>query len=94
MPYWVYVMASGPRGTLYVGVTREPGRRVWEHWTGQGSKFVTRYGVMRLVYAEAFDEPLVAIAFEKRLKRWRRAWKIALIEKANPDWADISGQVH
>jgi putative endonuclease len=92
--YWVYIMASGPRGTLYVGVTGELGRRVWEHRTGQGSRFVTRYGVARLVYAEAFEEPLDAIAFEKRLKRWRRAWKIALIEKANPHWADISGQIH
>jgi putative endonuclease len=94
MAHWVSIMASGPRCALYVGVTRELGRRVWEHWTGQGSRFVARYGVMRLVHAEAFEKPLAAIAFERRLNRWRRAWKIALIEKGNPHWADISGQLH
>ena len=94
MPYSVCIMASGPQGTLYVGITSNLGRRVWEHRTGVGSAFVARCQVVRLVYAEAFEAAADAIAFEKRLKRWRRAWKIALIERANPNWGDISAQIH
>jgi putative endonuclease len=91
---FVYIMASGPRGTLYVGVTNDLGRRVNEHRTGTGSDFVRRYSVLRLVFAEAFDDPRDAIAQEKRLKRWRRAWKIELIERSNPAWQDIAHLIH
>ncbi len=92
MPYWVYIMASKRHGTLYTGVTNNLGRRVWEHREGHGSRFVRRYGVDMLVWAEAYANVIEAIAAEKRLKRWRRAWKIQLIENANPDWRDISDQ--
>ena len=92
-PFFVYIMASGPRGTLYIGVTNALGRRVWEHQTGQGSEFVRRYGVTRLVYSEAFERIDEAIAQEKRFKRWRRAWKIALIESGNPEWDDLTSRI-
>ena len=94
MAFYVYIMASGPRGTLYVGITNNVGKRIVEHREGRGSRFVFQYRVFRLVYAEAFDDPHDAIAAEKRIKRWRRAWKIALVEKGNPDWNDLSQYTH
>jgi putative endonuclease len=94
MAFYVYIMASGPRGTLYVGITNNLGKRIVEHREGRGSRFVFQYRVFRLVYAEAFDDPRDAIAAEKRIKRWRRAWKIALVEKGNPDWSDLSQYIH
>jgi putative endonuclease len=94
MVFHVYIMASGPRGTLYVGITNNLGKRIVEHREGRGSRFVWQYKVFRLVYAEAFDDPRDAIAAEKRIKKWRRAWKIALVEKSNPEWQDLSQFVH
>jgi putative endonuclease len=94
MTYYVYILASRRHGTLYTGVTNELGRRIFEHREGLGSKFVRDYRVFMLVYAEAYDDPRDAIAAEKRIKRWRRAWKIALIEKANPEWRDLSADIH
>jgi putative endonuclease len=94
MPFHVYIVASKRRGTLYVGVTNSLGKRIVEHREGQGSQFVWQYRVFRLVYAETFDDPLEAIAAEKRIKRWRRQWKIELIEKSNPEWRDLSGFIH
>ena len=91
---WLYIMASGWNGTLYVGVTNSLSRRIAEHREGRGSDFVRRYGVVHLVYAERFERADEAIAQETRVKAWRRAWKIALIEKANPSWADLSGTIH
>ncbi len=91
---WLYILASQKNGTLYVGVTGTLSRRIMEHREGQGSEFARRYGVMRLVYAEAFDDPAEAIAHEKRVKHWRRCWKIELIERANPDWNDLYPMVH
>jgi len=92
--FHIYIMASGPRGTLYTGVTNNLGKRIVEHREGRGSQFVWEYKVFRLVYAEAFDDPCDAIAAEKRIKKWRRAWKIALIEKGNPEWRDLSQFIH
>jgi len=89
MPYHVYITASQTRGTLYVGVTNDIARRVLEHREGKISSFTARHGVTRLVHVEAYDTVAEAIAREKSLKRWRRAWKIALIEKDNPDWHDL-----
>ena len=86
---WVYVLASQPRGTLYVGVTSDLVRRVWEHREGVVPGFTARYHVHHLVHFQAFDDPALAIAQEKRLKRWRRHWKIALIEETNPRWEDL-----
>lgn len=89
MPYFVYILASRMNGTLYVGVTNDLARRVHEHKSGIASNFTQKNGVERLVYAESFENVEEAIAMEKRLKKWRRAWKIQLIEKSNPDWRDL-----
>jgi putative endonuclease len=91
---WVYIMASGWNGTLYTGVTNNLSRRVSEHRARGGSDFVRKYGVIHLVYAERFDRADEAIAHEKRVKRWRRDRKIALIEQGNPSWRDLYGTIH
>jgi len=85
---WVYVMTDRYRGTLYIGVTSDIAARVWAHREGRGSNFCKRYGLTRLVYAEHAPTIEEAIAREKAMKKWHRAWKIALIETANPDWND------
>jgi putative endonuclease len=94
MSGWVYILASAPYGTLYVGVTNDIGRRVYEHREGVGSQFCKRYGVHRLVRAEAFEDITRAIAREKRLKKWPRAWKIRLIEGDNPRWDDLYERIN
>ena len=76
-------------GTLYVGVTNNPARRVYEHRTEAVAGFSRRYAVHRLVYHEQFDQIEFAIRREKRLKKWDRAWKVELIEKTNPNWIDL-----
>jgi putative endonuclease len=86
---FVYIMASGPYGTLYVGVTNDVARRAWEHREGHGSAFCRKYGVHRLVHIEGFGDIQSAIAREKRLKKWPRRWKINLIESGNPGWRDL-----
>ena len=85
---WVYIMADRYRGTLYIGVTSDIAARVWAHREGRGSRFCQRHGLTRLVYAEQAPTIEEAIAREKAMKKWNRAWKIALIESANPDWLD------
>ena len=90
MACWVYILASGRHGTLYTGVTNDLGRRMEEHRLGRGSEFVKQHGIDRLVYVEPYDAALDAIEREKQLKRWKRDWKIALIEKDNLDWSDLS----
>ena len=87
---WVYLMADRYRGTMYVGVTAHLHPRIAQHRCGEGSDFCQRYGLNRLVWAEHGDSITECIAHEKRLKRWRREWKFALVEKANPDWRDLS----
>jgi putative endonuclease len=82
-------MADRYRGTLYIGVTSDLAARVGAHREGRGSKFCTRYGLKRLVYAEQAPTIIEAIAREKAMKKWNRAWKIELIEQANPDWDDL-----
>ena len=86
---WVYIMADRYRGTLYVGVTADLSARIFQHRQGSGSDFCARYGLHQLVWAERGDSIADCIAHEKRLKRWRRAWKFDLIERTNPDWADL-----
>jgi putative endonuclease len=86
---WVYILANRYRGPLYFGVTSDLAARIHQHRTGQGSKFAARYGIARLVWAEFSESIDLAIAHETRLKRWRREWKFALIEKVNPDWRDL-----
>ena len=87
---YVYILASRKNGTLYIGVTRDLGGRIHQHKTNHNPKsFTSRYSVHCLVYVEGFDLIADAIAYEKRLKGWNRAWKIDLIEKKNPDWKEI-----
>ena len=88
--YYVYILASGRRGTLYIGVTNNLRIRLEQHRGGRGSEFVKKYGVHRLVHVETFALPQEAIAREKQLKNWRHDWKIQLIEKENPGWSDLS----
>ena len=87
--YFVYLLASRKHGTLYCGVTNSLLRRVFEHKTRQVPGFTTKYGVDRLVWYEPHQDIKNAITREKRIKRWRRQWKINLIEKDNPDWNDL-----
>jgi len=88
---WVYIMADRYRGAIYVGVTANLAMRVHQHRMGEGSRHVANYGLDRLVWAERADAILACIAHEKRLKRWRREWKFALIERGNPEWRDLFG---
>ena len=86
--YYVYILASRRYGTLYIGVTNSLQKRMAEHRNGEGSSFVKTYGVYRLVYVEAYARPDEAIAREKQ--RWKRDWKIELIERENLAWHDLS----
>ena len=86
---WVYIMTNAPFGALYIGVTADLARRVWQHRHGVGSDFCRRYGLTRLVYCAHFPTIEEAIAREKAMKAWKRQWKTMLIEQANPDWADL-----
>lgn len=86
---YVYLLASQRNGTLYVGVTSDLRRRVWEHKNDRHDGFTKRYGVHRLVYYEVHDDIRDAIVREKRIKKWRRSWKLELIEKLNPTWRDL-----
>ncbi|WP_420959984.1 GIY-YIG nuclease family protein [Brucella sp. IR073] len=86
---YVYILAK-KNGTLYVGVTSDLPGRLLQHRSGQGSKFVARYGVMRLVWFDEFELIVDAISREKTVKGWPRQWKINLIERTNPHWNDIA----
>ena len=86
----VYLMASQPCGTLYLGVTSDLNGRVWQHRTGALGGFTARYRVKRLVWFEHHRDIADAIAREKAMKFWRRAWKVAAIEAANPHWDDLA----
>ena len=91
--YWVYILASDVGGTLYVGVTNNLVRRMYEHRMGLVPGFTKRYQVHRLVYFEPHTDIEAAIRREKRLKKWNRAWKIRLIEAQNPNWDDLNPAV-
>jgi putative endonuclease len=90
MKYYTYILANKKHGTLYVGVTNNLVRRMYEHKYTDMNIFTHKYDVKRLVYFEKHYCALDAIAREKQLKNWRRQWKIALIEEDNPDWLDLS----
>jgi putative endonuclease len=89
MKYWTYIVASRS-GTLYIGMTNNIERRMWEHKSGKFQGFANRYGCDRLLYKESFDYVQRAIGREKQLKGWLRKKKIALIESANPRWEDLA----
>ena len=86
----VYILASQPHGTLYIGVTSDLIARLYQHRNGEVKGFTSRYGVYRLVRFEQFETMAEAIAREKQLKRWHRQWKINLIESENSDWHDLA----
>jgi len=87
--YYVYILASGRNGTLYIGVTNDLARRVWEHREGLVPGFTRKYGIKRLVYFEAFSDIQSAIARETRLKKYKREWKMNLIQASNVEWRDL-----
>jgi len=93
MAYYVYCMASRRNGTLYIGVTNDLVRRVYQHKSKAVGGFTSTYGVDLLVWYECYDDPINAITREKELKKWRRAWKLALIEKMNPTWTDLYDEI-
>ena len=87
--YWLYILASRPRGTLYVGVTNDLIRRIYEHREGVVGGFTKEYRVKMLVYYEQHATAIAAIQREKNIKHWSRKWKIDLIRTMNPDWLDL-----
>jgi putative endonuclease len=93
MTYWVYILASKPGGTLYIGVTNDLVRRVYEHREGLAESFTKRYGVKKRVYFEAHEMISAALQREKNIKHWSREWKIDLIVASNPDWRDLYEEI-
>jgi putative endonuclease len=93
MAYYVYMLASQRNGTLYIGVTGDLVRRIYEHKNKVHRGFTAEYDVDRLVWFEVYDDPEGAIVREKELKKWRRAWKLRLIEESNPQWLDLYSQI-
>lgn len=91
--YYVYLTASGKHGTLYLGVTNNLVRRIYEHKSKVSPGFTSQYNVTRLVWYEIYDDAINAITREKELKKWRRDWKIRLIEEDNPDWTDLYSSI-
>lgn len=87
--YFVYLMASKRNGTLYLGVTNDLVRRVYEHKEKAVAGFSARYGANQLIWFETHEDVTAAIEREKEIKKWKRAWKLALIEKSNPEWIDL-----
>jgi len=86
---YVYMLASVRYGSLYIGVTSNLIRRVWEHREGVADGFTKKHGIKLLVWFEIHSDIIAAITREKQLKKWRRSWKIALIQKGNPGWRDL-----
>ena len=85
----VYILASGRRGTLYIGVSSDLTKRVWEHKNGFVAGFTKKYSIHNLVYYESLEDMESAILREKQMKKWNRDWKIKLIEDKNPEWNDL-----
>jgi putative endonuclease len=86
---YLYILANRRNGALYTGVTADVAARMMQHKAGEGSKFCREYGIDKLVHVEPCESIEDAIAREKAIKKWRRAWKVELIEKGNPDWRDL-----
>lgn len=93
MSYWVYILASAPQGTLYVGVTNDLVRRVYEHREGLVEGFTRKYAVKHLVHFEPHDTAMLAIQREKNIKHWLRQWKVDLIVRDNPAWRDLYDEI-
>jgi putative endonuclease len=90
---YVYILASKPYGTLYIGVTSDLVKRVWQHREGFVSGFTKEYGTKQLVWYEVHDDIIQAITREKQIKRWRRDWKVNLIQRLNADWRDLYDEI-
>ena len=91
--YYVYILASKKNGTLYIGVTNNLIRRIYEHKEGLTEGFTKKYNVKKLVYYETHSDIKIAIQREKQMKKWYRKWKIELIEKINPEWKDLYNEL-
>ncbi len=91
--YYVYILASRPGGAIYIGVTNDLVRRVFEHKQGVADGHTKRYGIRRLVYFETYENIHVALQREKNMKHWPRAYKTRLIAQSNPGWRDLSGDI-
>ncbi len=91
--FYVYMLASKRNGTLYLGVTSDIVKRVWQHKNGLAEGFTKEYGIKRLVYYEIHEDAENAIKREKQLKKWRRAWKVELIEEKNSEWRDLYADI-
>jgi putative endonuclease len=87
--FYVYILASQRNGTLYTGVTSNLIQRIWQHKQGLADGFAKKYGVKSLIHFESHDTAESAITREKQIKKWKRAWKLRLIEENNPDWKDL-----
>jgi putative endonuclease len=93
MNFYVYILASRRNGTLYIGMTDDLARRVWEHQIGAVPGFTKKYGVKMLVWFEVHESRESAFERERQLKKWNRSWKLELIEGLNPTWKDLSGEL-
>jgi putative endonuclease len=93
MSFFVYILASRRNGTLYIGMTDNLARRVWEHAAGIVPGFTKAYGVKTLVWYEVHESREAALLRERRLKKWNRAWKLELIERTNPSWRDLAEDI-
>jgi putative endonuclease len=91
--YYVYLLANQRNGTLYTGLTSDLVKRIWEHKNKVVDGFTAKYDVTNLVYYEVCNDINVAIERENKIKRWRRQWKLALIEKQNPSWVDLYEEI-
>jgi putative endonuclease len=91
--FYIYILASRPGGAIYIGVTNDIVRRVYEHKSGVIDGFTRRYGVSRLVYFEQYDDVRAALQRERNIKHWPRAWKTRLIGRANPTWRDLYEEI-
>jgi putative endonuclease len=89
MAYYVYILASRKDGAIYTGITNDIVRRIYQHRTKAIPGFTSKYNITRLVWFETYDDPTSAISREKELKKWKRAWKVQLIEAQNPEWNDL-----
>jgi putative endonuclease len=93
MSFFVYILASRRNGTLYIGMTDNLARRIWEHQTEIVPGFTKKYGVKTLVWYELHESREAAFQRERQLKKWNRAWKLALIERSNPKWQDLASEL-
>jgi putative endonuclease len=91
--FYVYILSSKRNGTLYIGVTSELAKRIWEHKSKLVKGFTEKYGVDKLVYYEVYASAENAILREKQLKKWNRPWKLRLIEEKNPNWIDLFDEI-